>query len=43
MKAVDIYQNSDGTWTARIFNLSRTFKTYGEAMAWLQSQGEYQT
>ncbi len=43
MKAVDIYQNPDGSWTARIFNYSMTFKTYSEAIQWLRNQGEYQS
>ena len=43
MRAVDITRNSDGSYTARIYNHSYFTGTYGECMAWLQSQGEYQT
>lgn len=39
MKSVDLYQNSDGTWTARIF--SQTFQgTYEQCAAWLRMNGE---
>lgn len=39
MKAVDLYQNSDGSWTARIFNLC--FKgTKAECISWLRANGE---
>lgn len=40
MKAVDLYRNPDGTWTARIF--SQTFTgTYEECMGWLRANGEH--
>lgn len=42
MKPVDIYQNPDGSWTARIYTHMYFTGTYAECMAWLRSQGEYQ-
>jgi hypothetical protein len=39
MKAVDYYQNADGTWTARIFSASFT-GTYEQCIAWIQANGE---
>jgi hypothetical protein len=42
MKAVDMWRNADGTYTARIF--SQTFTgTYEECWAWLRNNGEYQS
>jgi hypothetical protein len=42
MKAVDLWQNPDGTWTARIF--SQTFTgTREECDRWLRCNGEYQS
>lgn len=38
MKAVDYGQNRDGTWWARIFNQTLTFKTREEAIQWLRLQ-----
>jgi hypothetical protein len=39
MKAVDVWLNSDGSWTARIF--SQTFTgTHEECVAWLRASGE---
>lgn len=39
MKAVDLYRNNDGTWTARIFD--QTFRgSYDECVAWLRMNGE---
>jgi hypothetical protein len=40
MKAVDVSQNQDGTWTARIFSLTYTAKTREECVQWLRMQGE---
>lgn len=39
MKAVELIDNSNGTWTARIFRQTFT-GTYAECTAWLQAQGE---
>jgi hypothetical protein len=40
MRAVDLYRNADGTWTARIF--SQTYTGTREAcVAWLCANGEY--
>jgi len=41
MKSVDLYQNGDGTWTARIFSQTFTAKTRQECVTWLQNNGEY--
>lgn len=39
MKSVDLYRNADGTWTARIFDL--TYSGTREAcVQWLRNQGE---
>ena len=39
MKAVDLWNNNDGTWTARIF--SQTFPgTEEECKRWLKMNGE---
>ena len=39
MSSVDLYQNSDGTWTARIFN--QTYSgTYEQCVNWLRWNGE---
>jgi hypothetical protein len=39
MKAVDLWKNPDGTWTARIF--SQTFSgTYEQCVDWLRGNGE---
>lgn len=39
MKSVDLYRNSDGTWTARIFE--QTFRgTREQCVAWLRMNGE---
>lgn len=38
-KAADLWRNSDGSWTARIFE--QTFSgTYEACTAWLRNQGE---
>ncbi len=39
MKAVDYWQNADGSWTGRIY--SSTYSgTYAEVMNWLRANGE---
>lgn len=39
MKAVDLQNNHNGTWTARIF--AQTFTgTYDECVSWLRMNGE---
>lgn len=39
MKAVDLWQNPDGTWTARIFDMTFT-GTREECENWLYMNGE---
>jgi hypothetical protein len=39
MKAVDLWPNSDGTWTARIFSVTFT-GTYQQCLDWLKGNGE---
>lgn len=39
MKAVDLTQNTDGTWTARIFSQTKT-GSRDECVAWLRANGE---
>ena len=39
MKAVDLYKNADGTWTARIYS-QRFVGTYDECRQWLRANGE---
>lgn len=41
MKAVDLFQNSDGTWTARIYTNSYFTGTREQCVAWLRLQGVY--
>ena len=39
MKAVDLWQNANGTWTARIY--AQTYSgTYDQCVAWLRNNGE---
>lgn len=40
MKSVDLTDNHDGTWTARIYDHLYFTGTYAECCAWLRSQGE---
>jgi hypothetical protein len=40
MRAVDLHRNSDGSWTARIFDQTYTAKTREECEQWLRNQGE---
>jgi hypothetical protein len=40
MKSVDLWQNQDGTWTARIFDHTFTAKTREECVRWIHNQGE---
>lgn len=40
MKAVDLWKNEDGTWTARVFTVTYT-GTYEQCIAWLRANGEY--
>lgn len=39
MKAVDLYRNGDGSWTARIFQTEFT-GTREQCVAWLRANGE---
>ena len=39
MRAVDLSPNPDGSWSARIFELTFT-GTYEACLAWLRSNGE---
>lgn len=40
MNAVEITDNHNGTWTARIYTHMYFTGTYEECVAWLRSQGE---
>ena len=35
MDSTELWQNSDGTWTARIYDTTRTFRTREEAETWI--------
>lgn len=39
MKSVDLWQNSDGTWTARIFDTTYT-GSREQCIDWLRANGE---
>lgn len=39
-KAVELTDNGDGTWTARIYSTTYT-GTYAECVAWLRNNGEF--